>query len=72
MNGYGHTETRRSLDRLRADLGLTAKSEHKHLRRRAAREKHDNRRPLVECPACGKLVRGLRQHVEAVHRGEVK
>ena len=39
--------------------------DHKHLRRRRAREKHDNRRPLVECPRCGKFVRGLVQHQES-------
>lgn len=42
---------------------------HKHLRTRRAREKHDNRRPLRQCPVCGKFTRGLRQHIESKHGG---
>lgn len=47
------------------------KTDHKHLQPRRAREKHD-RRPLVACPHCGQLSRGLEQHIADKHSGGQK
>lgn len=47
------------------------KIDHKHMQRRRAREKHDARK-LAQCPHCGRLTRGLQQHMADMHTGRAR